>query len=338
MGSGAPRDEAGAAPETDAASGAGGEGATAGGWLRLGLQLGLTVVVTWFILARVGLGAEDLRNLDAARWVPAWGAFVGSCAVLLLGYLVSAAFWGRMVRELGGPDLPVGTAVRTFFVANLGRYVPGKLWQIAGLALLARQKGVSPAVATTAAVLGQGAALVGASLVGSAALLGAGPVYRRVGLWSLAAVAVALAVVSLPPVLRRLIPLWFRLARRARPEDLEVGPGFALRWVLLYTLNWGIYAIAFWIFVRSFDLPGGVLDVAPAFAAAYVLGYVAVFAPAGLGVREGMLTFFLGPVLGAGSAGAVAVIARLWTTVVEVVPAGAFWVRHLALARREPRT
>jgi len=34
--------------------------------------------------------------------------------------------------------------------------------------------------------------------------------------------------------------------------------------------------------------------------------------------------------VGVGSAGALAVIARIWTTAVELVPAAVFWIRHVA--------
>jgi len=55
-----------------------------------------------------------------------------------------------------------------------------------------------------------------------------------------------------------------------------------------------------------------------------------VFAPAGLGVREGFLIALLTSTIGVGAATALAAASRLWTTVVEVVPAAAFWTRHLA--------
>jgi hypothetical protein len=71
------------------------------------------------------------------------------------------------------------------------------------------------------------------------------------------------------------------------------------------------------------------VPVASAFAASYVLGYAMIFAPAGLGPREGFLIAFLTPHVGAASAGVLAVVARLWTTLVELVPAGALWVVHL---------
>jgi uncharacterized membrane protein YbhN (UPF0104 family) len=95
---------------------------------------------------------------------------------------------------------------------------------------------------------------------------------------------------------------------------------------------WLLYTGAFWLFVTGLGFSVPALSTASAFAAAYVLGYVMVFAPAGLGVREGFLVALLSPQMGAASAGAVALIARLWMTLVEVVPAAAYWARHLATA------
>ena len=309
--------------------GARGQGAAGASWPVRALQLVLTVAVTWFILDRVGLTLEDVSALDGGRWTPRWAPLAASVGALFAGYVVSALLWGLMVRDLGGPALTPLTAFRVFFVANLGRYIPGKVWQIAGLALLARRHGVSAALATGAAVLGQAFAVAGATVVGLAAFFGGGPELRR---WGGIAAAVVVAVVLLfavPAFLRKLMGLWFRVARRPLPDGLEPGPLFGIRWVTLYTLNWVLYAGAFWLLVTSFDVPGGPLLVGPAFAAAYVLGYLMVFAPAGIGVREGFLVAFLQPAMGAGPGTAVAVISRLWTTAVEVVPAALVATSHL---------
>jgi hypothetical protein len=72
--------------------------------------------------------------------------------------------------------------------------------------------------------------------------------------------------------------------------------------------------------VRSLGFDLTLLEGVPAYPAAYVAGYVVLFAPAGAGIREGMLVVFLGPILGTGAA-VVAILARLWTTVVELLPA-----------------
>jgi hypothetical protein len=66
-----------------------------------------------------------------------------------------------------------------------------------------------------------------------------------------------------------------------------------------------------------------------------VLGYAMIFAPAGLGPREGFLIVFLTPHLGAAPSGVVAIVARIWTTLVEVVPAALFWIGYVT--GRAPR-
>jgi hypothetical protein len=299
-----------------------------------GFQLALTALVTWFIFRAVGVQMADVDALDLGRWRPNALLLIVSSVLLLAGYGISAALWGRLVRDLGGPPIPATTAVRTFLVANLGRYIPGKFWQIAGLAILARKEGVSAPVATGAAIAGQAFAILGATLVGSAALLGGGQEFRTAGSLVVLAMLIGVVVASLPGVSRRLTALWFRLLRSEPPEGVRLRPGFTPRWVVLYTLNWVVYVVAFRVFVLSFGLPGTFMETAPAFAAAYVAGYVMVFSPAGIGIREGVLTFFLAPVTGHGAAAAVSILARVWTTVVEVLPAGALWLVHVRRAGR----
>jgi uncharacterized membrane protein YbhN (UPF0104 family) len=301
--------------------------------IRVG-QLVLTVLVTWFVFERLGPGFDELRRVDAALWRPDVVTFVVSCVLLLLAYFMSAALWGRMVMDLGGPRLPVADAIRLFMVANLGRYLPGKVWQIAGLAMLARRHGVAARTATGAAALGQGMALAAAALVGTGALLGGPPELRRWGVPLAAGLVFAVLVGLVPPVFRRLASLWFRVARQELPETL--GAVHAVRWFAFFVLNWGLYAFSFWVLAASFGHRSGMVPVASAFAAAYVLGYLALFAPAGVGVREGALIAFLTPHLGAPASGVLAVVARVWTTGVELVPAAAFWLRRVTVEEGEP--
>ena len=284
------------------------------------LQLLATVVVTLFIFRQVGVSVDGLRGLEGHVWRPDVLPFLGASGVLVLGYFGSALLWGRMVQELGGPSLGAFTSVRIYMVSNLGRYVPGKIWQIAGMALLARRMGVTPAVSAGAAILGQGVALAGASVVGALAFSGAEGQVRWLGLVLLVGVLAFLVITGVPVLFRRVVQIAYRLARQVPPADLLVNRSFGIRWLALYALNWAVYAGAFWGLARSLRLELTLVEAAPAFAAAYVLGYAALFAPAGVGVREGFLVAFLQPMVGTGAV-VLAVVARLWTTVVEVVPA-----------------
>jgi len=290
-------------------------------------QATATVAVTWFIVTRAGLSLEDLRQLESGVFDIRPGLLLASCATLFAGYMSTALIWARIVRDLGGPRLPAHDAVRLFMIGNLGRYVPGKVWQIAALAALARQRGVPATTATAAAILGQGTGLGAAMAIGLGAAwqYGAGEAWR----WGVPALILGgITVGLLPPVFDAVSRLWFRVAKSDPPASLSYRDG--VRWIFLSIGSWIVYAVSFWLFARGLGLELGLLTGASAFAAAYVLGYLVVFAPAGLGVREGFLIALLTSTIGVGAATALAAASRLWTTVVEVVPAAAFWTRHLA--------
>jgi hypothetical protein len=69
-------------------------------------------------------------------------------------------------------------------------------------------------------------------------------------------------------------------------------------------------------------------------AAAYTLGYLALLAPNGLGVREGVMVLLLGSLIAAPLPTIVALAARLWLAVGELLGAGiALTTRFFSTAR-----
>lgn len=291
------------------------------------LKLLATVVVTVFVLRAVGFSVEELRLLDFSTWTLRPAPLVGSVVALVAGYFMSAALWGRMVHELGGPMLGTSDAVRVFMIANLGRYIPGKVWQIAGLAILAKSRGVPSSVAGAAAVVGQVIGLAGATLVGLGVfLVSEDDRWLKYGEWGVLAVLALVIVISVPATLDLVVAWISRLAKQEPPKKRYGRSTFGVRWLILYTLNWGIYSFAFWLLYLGLQPYQPFWLIGPPFAAAYVIGYAALFAPAGAGVREGMLITFLSPITGPAVGGALAIVARAWTTIVELIPAGLFWM------------
>jgi len=296
------------------------------GPLRTVLKLAVTAVVTVFVLRAVGLSLDQMAALDPATWEWRPLPLVGSVVALVLGYFISAALWGRMVVELGGPKLRRMEAVRVFMVANLGRYVPGKIWQIAGLAALGARRGVPAAIGTAAAVLGQLIAIAEATVLGLGVFFGPNEEWRLWGWIGLAGASALFLLISVPATLDRLIELLFRFTDQEAPRTRVGRSTFGVRWLLFYIGNWGIYAVAFWLLYLGLQPFQPFIRIGPAFAAAYVIGYIAIFAPAGGGIREGFLVVFLSPVANPAMGTALAVVARAWTTLVELVPAGWFWL------------
>lgn len=294
-----------------------------GVWPNRILRLVLTVGLTWLIADRVGVGLDDALSVTDAVPALSVGGVLVSVVILLLALGASAGLWGVMVEELGDRPPKLIASLRIVFTANLGRYLPGKLWQIAGLAVLARREGVSATVATTAGVLGQAFSLAAVGTLAAPVLLGPESDVQRAGVAVLLVLMAFAVLASIPPLLHRALALVFRVARAPSEKVPRVRAFFAVRWFVLYLLNWAAYGLAFLLFVRGLGLAAGALDLVSAFAGAYLLGYVAVFAPAGIGVREGFLVALLQPSLGTAAVG-VAILARVWMTLAELIPAGGF--------------
>ncbi len=285
-------------------------------------QLLLTVGVTWFIVAQIGVTVEEALSLELALPAPSAGWLALSVLFLLAGFVFTASLWGKLAGELGARNPGPLASTRIVLAANLGRYLPGKVWQMAGLALLSRREGMSATVGTTAGVLGQAFGLAAAGILAVPVLVAPGAPGGRPALWVLVVLGLCIVGASIPPLFRGGLRIVFRVARRSIEELPRTGPLFGPRWLGWYALTWAIYGSAFVAFLRGLGFPGGFLELAAPFAAAYLLGYVAFFAPAGIGVREGFLIAFLRPEMGAAAVG-VAVLTRVWMTLAELAPAGA---------------
>ena len=96
------------------------------------------------------------------RLSPAWLA--ASVLVVFASYAVLIEAWRRVVLSMG-ERLEFLTAARIWFLASLGKYVPGKVWAIAGAAVLAQRAGVDPSVAVAGAIVLQVLALASGAAV-----------------------------------------------------------------------------------------------------------------------------------------------------------------------------
>ena len=100
-------------------------------------------------------------------------------------------------------------------------------------------------------------------------------------------------------------------------------------WVLLlrYLVVWLAMGLSFAALARA--LTPYPLDVVPylvaSWAAAYVIGYLSLLTPSGLGVREGILALLLTEVFAAPLPTVIAIVARLWMVLAELLAPGWRW-------------
>ncbi|HEY8105693.1 MAG TPA: lysylphosphatidylglycerol synthase domain-containing protein [Gemmatimonadales bacterium] len=305
--------------------------------------MGRTVwrVVQWALgLAVLGFAARALvRNWDDFRSQPLTLAprplMLVACALIVWAMYALLIWAWRAMLAGWGQRLDGWTASRIWTVSGLGKYVPGKVWAIAGMALMAQRAGVAPWAATASAVVlqalavGTGAAIVG--LAGSVGLEAAHPGARVALVLLVVASAVGVGLVLWPPAVRRLL----RLARVPAEAAVPPSPGAVAGGIAANAIAWVGYGAALWLLARGL-LPDVKLDLptaVTAFTASYLAGFLALLAPGGLGVREGLFILMLQQPIGIGPATILAVASRLLLTLTEFGAAAPF----LLLTRRSPR-
>lgn len=265
--------------------------------------------------------AKNWETLQAQQvaWVisPLW--LIAATVVMLGSYVLQIEAWRRVVAALGH-QLRWTQAARVCTVSNLGKYLPGKVWAIAGAALLAQREGVAPGAAIAAAVLLQGLALASGVAVSAflapEVLAGLSPA-TRLGVWSLGTAAVVgsftLAVPQAREMLQRFLP------PRVPPlPALSAGVLFAA--LIVNALVWGATGLSFvWLGRGLLEGPGIPWALATAtFTVAYIVGLVALFAPGGVLVREALVVLLLQGVVGPKVALALALASRVLLTCTEL--------------------
>ena len=266
----------------------------------------------------------DQVRASAALATVHWGWIALASFIVLATYALLIQSWRLLLAGWGSP-LKYDAAVRIWTIANLGRYVPGKVWSIGALGLLARREGASGVAAAAAAILGTLLNIgtgFGVMALSGARVLGAFKPWLQTAAITLSVAFLGATIALpwvLPPVLRR-IAVWRGLP--AHSQHLSAGR----IWIatVINALSWVLYGAAFAAFAKG--VAPQVIASVPLFVvvwtASYVGGYLVLYAPGGIGVREVVLTGGLVS-LGLASTGDAALLAlssRLWLTVLEILP------------------
>jgi glycosyltransferase 2 family protein len=271
--------------------------------------LGLTIARHW----------GDVADFHwQVRWALLAASVLALSAVLAWGVVV----WKLVLDRFDHPPIHLRHLLRIWYLSNLARYVPGKIWQFVGAAELARLAGLSRAVILTSMVVHIGFSLLSAAVVSLLVLAPTG-LPEGVPVLGLAGLAAASLVLVHPAVLNRGLAVAAILLRR----DVLVWHG---RWrdglmlLGLSLVSWLLYGAAFTLFVHSVAGTGmgSVLLLAGVNALSFLAGYMVFIAPAGLGAREGVMAVLLRPLAATGIAAVVAVLSRLWTVAAELLGAG----------------
>lgn len=270
----------------------------------------------------------SLRTVDLGAFAkPRVAAAMVVLTLLYAACVIPNAFgWTRLLRGLDA-DVAYRHALAILAFTQIGKYLPGNVGHHIGRIGLMRARGV--AMPTGVYSLGYEALLAALASVhiGALVLLWQPPqLIAEHDAFShrylLMAVMTAGAVIAI-----RMAPLGMRILGRLRGAAPPPGPGLRLgmlpaAWSYL-TSGSGLLLVGLGLWVMATALqPDGVpnpLFFVGAFAASWIAGFLAPGAPAGLGVREAVLSLWLGTVMPPAQAVLLVIALRIATTLGDLL-------------------
>jgi hypothetical protein len=259
----------------------------------------IVVIMVYWGWQNYSLVIQVFASLGAAR-------FLFALLLINLAFLLTVTAFVLLVRSLGY-GFKFADGFHSLNLAQVAAMLPGSVWGLIGLAGLLWGKGVSKRDSALIIFLNTAFGLAAGALFGAVAFIATfGLQYAVLGVIPVG------AWLGSRDVLESLRQRFF-----AGSSPLPSGQS-GLKILGACFLAWSVESACFtWLVFNGDPVPPtSPLFVASAYAAGYFVGFIALFAPAGLGVREGVIALILGSSIDVAQVFAVALTFRIIQTIV----------------------
>jgi len=265
--------------------------------------------------------AQDWPNIlpyiGKLNVVPLFLSFI----VLLTVYPQGAFGWYLILKNNNIKTKPY-EAVRIWIISNTARYIPGKVWQYVGRVEMARDAGIARNFAISSLLLEIFLVLLAGLCVSILALPFINLGNFHISYWVFL-VAVPLILIH-PTVSNWFIELIAKFTKKEiKKFALTLSFGSTLNILIWFSINFLLNGLALSFLIKALGREVGIMDFfmySGFYSISWVLGFVSLIAPAGVGVSEVSLAYLLSlsgvPLT---LASAIALIYRFLITVAEIL-------------------
>jgi len=283
---------------------------------RIILAAGIIWVAAVF--SREFAGLKESFVVDSVSWLAY--TIVAGCMALLL----SVPVFRTLLAAYSRLPIALGHAARMLFVAQILRHLPGRFWGVMYLVNETHTK--IPAASMVRANVDFMLYSMSFNVLVAAVLfltVTTGPGVAVIcGVTGIVAMSVALRhnwIGSIAGVVAKFMPA------RMQPFTSAVATQAQLSWPAIvgisvaFVLVWGCYLSIWWALTQVFGILGDVNIwlLCASYSLAWVIGYLAMITPGGLGVREAGFFALASPLMSLPELTFLAVFIRLWQILVE---------------------
>jgi len=297
----------------------------------------LLCILLWFI------GGEIVQQTSTIQWSnihpsPVFLIFV-LCFELLGRFFVGVLC--SILLEYSGSPVPLSLAVSVVWISLLGKYIPGKVAVVGSAVYILKDYGVKVTDSTIALVIVNLLTIAAALILSLPLFFSSIANQMAISSWLFFPFLIFMIVISFFPQVI-IVPVNFIVKRMGHPA-LEIS--FSFRQILLFfvivIIQCCCIGISAWCTIRAF-IPieiSALPFVISVSSFAGVIGFLVLFSPAGLGVREGIYLLALSSLTGPEAAALAAVILRVMQTVADMLAGvlGAFILKLKKFSKIVPK-
>lgn len=302
-------------------------------WMKI-LKYGFLILVVIFLARYFYKNSESYRNLDVSI---NWAVFTGAVGFYFLYKITLASLWHYMTR-LNQCGIGYFRAVTAYLYSILGKYIPGKVFMLLARIPAYEEAGAPIRKVTICFFLENICTLLGAAFLFLVSLLFFPNDILADYTWATVGLVVVFFICINPKIINFFLKIMEKLIHK---KDMQIPITYKqmLKVVLLFIGNWLIVGIGFYMLAYSiYPIPlSQMLYTAGIFGLSCIIGILAIFAPSGLGVREGILVLGLGLIMPSEYAVIISIISRLWMTVSELALIGIAFVVNQVMERCKKR-
>lgn len=280
-------------------------------WIRVGVLCAAVAAAVWAVAANW----DEVR--DACRHMPLWVLFFALASSFM--YVACTMFSWRAIIN-ADKSLKPEVASRIFYSSQVAKYLPGGVWNFVAAAQVGRDYNISRRRSVTSLLISVAISIVTGLMLGSFALIFSSPEVASRYRWVFLAFPVGIVMLT-PPVLNRLVSGILTMMRR---EALEVPMTWraALQASAWAGLAWLMAGTQLFVMLTSLGMsasPHTFVRAVGGYALGWTVGFLVVFVPAGVGVREVALAAVLAGMVSTGALVVVLLLSRVMTTIADVV-------------------
>ena len=300
-------------------------------WMKWA-KIGFLLLVAVFLARYFYKNYDEYKNLDLQI---NWGIFLVAVLLYFLYKLTLASLW-HYLTILNECQVGYFRAVTAYLYSILGKYIPGKVFMLLARIPAYQEEERSLSKVTVCFFLENICTLLGAAFLFLVSLFFFPNGLLKQYQWAAVALVVAFFICINPKIINFFLKYLGKLFKK---DNLQIPITYSqmLKVVGLFILNWLIVGLGFYMLTCSiYPLPvSQFLYAAGIYGISCIIGILAIFAPSGIGVREGIMVLGLGLVMPSEYGVIISIVSRLWMSVSELVLIGiAFVVNKLFLLRK----